>query len=147
VRLRTVIACALAAALLPACGEGSPEPAVDPPAPSASTTIHPGLTVTVTGTVVLAGTCPVRVPPQPCPAQPVAATIEVRDTLGGTARNDGPLVATTRAGDDGRYSVDIAPGGYVVSARTAVPSSCSSVPITVERTPLTADLTCAPLGG
>lgn len=143
VGLRTVLAASLAAATLSACGTESPGPATVPTTTSTSTAV----VATVSGSVLLAATCPITVPSRPCPSQPVAAAVEVRDTLGGTARADGPLVAMAPAGDDGRYRVTVPPGTYVVSARTTTPATCSSVPITVERAPVTADLTCGSSGG
>lgn len=67
------------------------------------------------GTVLAGPACPgpARVD-SPCPDRPVAMTVEV---VQGTS-----VVATVTAGPDGRFSVALAPGSYVLRSRSGLPA-------------------------
>ena len=64
-------------------------------------------------------TCPVeRVPPDPrCGPRPLAATLRIHPTGRSTPR------WTVRSGQDGRFSVRLAPGTYVVKPLAAAGSA------------------------
>lgn len=68
----------------------------------------------IEGTVTIGPMCPVERPDSPCPDQPYAATIVIKDS-------DGHEVARAKSGEDGRFSVALAPGSY-----TLVPQSPAS---------------------
>jgi len=62
----------------------------------------------IQGTVLLGPTCPVETIEHPCPVRPIVADVVVSST-------DGKRVAGVRSGDDGRFSVAVPPGEYVVT--------------------------------
>jgi len=125
---------ALAVLCLAACGNNVRQETTT----ATTTTTAPQPAPAITGTVYLAPNCP----PGPCPPRPApAADVDVRD---GTTRDGGATVATAKTGPDGRYSITVAPGRYVVTARLPK-TNCGTVPVTVPP-PATADITCAPIG-
>jgi hypothetical protein len=63
----------------------------------------------IRGTVLLGPTCPVQTQERPCPDRPLADA-EVQVVRGGD------VVATVRSDDDGRFTVGLDPGHYVVQA-------------------------------
>ena len=69
----------------------------------------------VDGIVVLWPTCPVERADHPC-QKPVAATIDV---LGPS----GDVLANVHRGDDGKFSVSLAPGSYVLRPEPLHPGS------------------------
>jgi len=77
------------------------------------------------GTVTASPTCPVERPDQPCPPRPVAAHVEVFD------RSE-QLVASTDAGAEGRFTLTLAPGRYMLTASSGtVFPSCPSLTVEV----------------
>lgn len=62
----------------------------------------------IQGTVLLGPTCPVETIEHPCPDRPIVAEVIVSST-------DGRKVAGVRSGDDGRFSVSVPPGDYVIT--------------------------------
>jgi hypothetical protein len=111
-----------------ACGSSPPATTVPSVAATtttavAKTTVPPGSTSTsanvatgVQGTVLFGPACPVeRIPPAPeCDPRPGPARIEV-------ARADGGVAAEATAGVDGRFTVSVGPGTYVVTAVATAP--------------------------
>lgn len=69
----------------------------------------------IRGTVLAGPACPgpARVD-SPCPDRPVAITIEVVQ--------GGAVAATFTTGADGRFSVALAPGSYVLRSRSGLPA-------------------------
>ncbi len=63
----------------------------------------------VSGIVLLGPLCPVQQEDSPCPDRPIAAEVTATDS-------SGKVVATTRSGQDGRFSLGLEPGGYVLAA-------------------------------
>ncbi len=61
----------------------------------------------ITGQVLLGPTCPVMIQGQPCPEQPVQATVTVYD-------QSGNKVTEFRSDDQGRFTVNLAPGTYTL---------------------------------
>ena len=61
----------------------------------------------ITGMVLIGPMCPVMRADEPCPDQPFAATLLIRDSQG----RDLCIVAS---GDDGRFQVALPPGSYEV---------------------------------
>ena len=61
----------------------------------------------IQGTVQAGPTCPVERINSPCPPQPLAATVVVRD-------GSGTEVTRFHSGADGRFKVDLAPGSYTL---------------------------------
>ncbi len=83
----------------------------------------------IQGLVLIGPMCPVVQEGEPCPDEPFAAAIEVR------REEDGELAATVRSGADGRFSVDLAPGSYVLvplSPNEGAPPFASPVTVRVE---------------
>lgn len=81
----------------------------------------------VRGYVHVGPTCPVeRIPPDPnCSDRPYATSIEVH-------RPDETLVATTRSGEDGKFSLALAPGSYILRPIIAnVLPACAEERVTV----------------
>jgi len=64
----------------------------------------------VEGRTVVDGGCPTTSSASPCPDVPLAAKITV------TRSSDRRVVATTQSGQDGRYRISLAPGGYALRA-------------------------------
>ena len=72
---------------------------------------------TVAGTVTLGPQCPVESADEPCPAVPPAGvTVTVAERLPGEAYAAGPTVATGTTDVDGRFSIGVPAGEYVVTA-------------------------------
>ena len=61
----------------------------------------------IEGVVLLGPLCPVATPDDPCPDQPYQASIDVLDRK----QN---LVTTIESGPDGRFSVGLEPGLYIL---------------------------------
>jgi hypothetical protein len=61
----------------------------------------------IEGKVLLGPQCPVEPLETPCPDKPFEADIEVVD-------RSGDVVATAHSGQDGRFSVRVEPGSYVL---------------------------------
>jgi hypothetical protein len=57
------------------------------------------------GQVLIGPLCPVVQEGVPCPDEPYAAAIQIRN-------ESGEVVATVRSGDDGRFRVNLRPGQY-----------------------------------
>jgi hypothetical protein len=70
------------------------------PAPCAAT-----LTSGIAGLVTIGPVCPVMTEDEPCPDQPFAATLVIRDALGHE-------LCMTRSGPDGRFAIGLPPGWY-----------------------------------
>ena len=81
--------------------------------------------------------CGVERPDDPCPPLPVAAHIEAYDDAD-------RLVRSTDADADGRFSLVLAPGRYVLTASTGnVFPRCHPFPVTMpESGAVRADITC-----
>lgn len=112
---------------------------VTPPT-AAATTTTPTTTPTTGGAYgfVSAGpTCPVERQGQPCPPQPVAATVDAQNGAG-------RVVATTRSDGSGRYQISLPGGTYVLTATTGgTYPRCRSTQVTVATGALTrADIGC-----
>ncbi len=60
----------------------------------------------IEGIVLLGPMCPVEMQDSPCPDKPLSAEIEVM--------RGGDLVTTMTSGEDGRFSVAVPPGEYVL---------------------------------
>jgi len=86
---------------LAACGHAGAGPAVDSG---------------IRGKVVLGPQCPVLEPANPCPDRPFQADVQVVDTAG-------HVVATAHSGTDGRFSLRIAPGSYVLKPLSPTPGT------------------------
>jgi hypothetical protein len=65
---------------------------------------------TINGSVVLAPTCPVETTESPCPGRPLAG-VPVR-----LVDADGNELARAVSGDDGAFTIDVAPGSYLLTA-------------------------------
>jgi hypothetical protein len=63
---------------------------------------------TLTGTVVASPTCPVQNADQPC------APVPVRGRLVQALDTRGQVVASAKTDDQGRFSLSLAPGSYVI---------------------------------
>ena len=72
-----------------------------------TTTINSG----IQGTVSIGPTCPVEQIDSPCPDQPYAATIVIKDS-------DGAERARANSGDDGRFRVALPPGAYTLAPQS-----------------------------
>ncbi|MGQ0669097.1 MAG: MSCRAMM family protein [Actinomycetota bacterium] len=80
----------------------------------------------IRGIVLIGPACPVEVAGSPCPDVPLAAEIEVTQ--------DGELVNTIRSGEDGRFSIDLSPGEYVlegVEPNPGAPPTAKPLAVTV----------------
>lgn len=80
----------------------------------------------VNGMVLLGPQCPVQTQENPCPDLPFEASITVRRVGGGT-------VGWTRSGEDGRFSIGLRPGQYVLDPESGDPFP-SATPVEVEVT-------------
>lgn len=84
----------------------------------------------VRGTVLFGPVCPVeRFPPDPaCAPRPGAASLSL-------TRPDGSTAAQTRAGDDGRFEMQVPPGPYTLQAqnqmKAQIGSGCGRVEVLV----------------
>jgi hypothetical protein len=81
----------------------------------------------ITGLVTLGPLCPVERVESPCPDKPIAARIQVKDAAG-------EVVATVSSGDDGRFTVSLAPGRYVLQGLAPTPGSPFPIGSTVTAT-------------
>jgi hypothetical protein len=61
----------------------------------------------ISGVVLIGPMCPVMRVDEPCPDQPFAATLLIRDS-------QGRELCTVASGEDGRFQVDLPPGSYEV---------------------------------
>lgn len=113
-REMVVISAGMAAALLVACNGNEP---------------------VIMGTVVAGPQCAVVREGETCPDEPTAADIVVRRSLGlgerpGQAQG-GEVVATGRAGSDGRFEISLPPGDYVLETEAENVMWCDAVQVTV----------------
>ena len=98
--------------LLAGCARGSSEGSGE----------RPG---TIRGSVLLAPTCPVESTESPCPGRPLAGVpVRVVDA-------DGNVRANAVSGDDGAFTIDVAPGSYLVTASTEEDPARSVKPVRV----------------
>jgi hypothetical protein len=63
----------------------------------------------IEGQVLIGPRCPVERADSPCPDQPIAALVSFKDPAG-------KFLGPARAGDDGRFRIDLSPGTYTVLA-------------------------------
>jgi hypothetical protein len=81
---------------------------------------------TIGGSVLLAPTCPVETAESPCPGRPLAGVpVRVVDA-------DGNVRASAVSGDEGAFSIDVAPGSYLLTASIEEDSARSVKPVRVE---------------
>jgi hypothetical protein len=80
-------------------------PTATPPSPR----VPPVSGAGINGTTVVDGCPMVRYPP--CPDKPVAAHLAI-------TQPDGAMVATANSGNDGRFSIALKPGDYVLRSST-----------------------------
>jgi hypothetical protein len=81
---------------------------------------------TIRGSVLLAPTCPVETVESPCPGRPLAGVpVRVVDT-------DGDVRASAVSGDDGSFTIDVAPGSYLLTASIEEDPARSVKPVRVE---------------
>ncbi len=86
-------------------------------------------TGTIQGVVLLGPVCPVETPESPCPDRPLP-DITVRAT------RDGDVVATALTDADGRFSMSVDPGSYVLEAMLEPGGpGMSAKPVAVEVAP------------
>ena len=80
---------------------------------------------TIRGEVVLAPMCPVESIQSPCPGRPLAGVpVRVVDA-------DGNVRASAVSGDDGAFSIDVAPGNYLLTASIEEDPARSVKPVRV----------------
>lgn len=80
---------------------------------------------TIRGSVLLAPTCPVESTESPCPGRPLAGVpVRVVDA-------DGNVRASAVSGDDGAFSIDVAPGNYLLTASIEEDPARSVKPVRV----------------
>jgi hypothetical protein len=81
---------------------------------------------TIRGSVLLAPTCPVETVESPCPARPLAGVpVRVVDA-------DGNVFASAVSGDEGAFTIDVAPGSYLLTASIEEDPARSVKPVRVE---------------
>jgi len=81
---------------------------------------------TIGGSVLLAPTCPVETAESPCPGRPLAGVpVRVVDA-------DGNVRASAVSGDGGGFTIDVAPGSYLVTASIEEDPARSVKPVRVE---------------
>jgi hypothetical protein len=81
---------------------------------------------TIDGSVLLAPTCPVETAESPCPARPLAGVpVRVVDA-------DGNVFASAVSGDEGAFTIDVAPGSYLLTASIEEDPARSVKPVRVE---------------
>ena len=81
---------------------------------------------TIGGSVLLAPTCPVETVESPCPARPLAGVpVRVVDA-------DGNVFASAVSGDEGAFTIDVAPGSYLLTATIEEDPARSVKPVRVE---------------
>jgi hypothetical protein len=110
---------------------------VPPPTVPATTTTSTTSTGGAYGVVTAGPTCPVERQGQPCPPQPVAATIDAQNP-------DGRVVAATHSDSAGHYQIALPAGTYVLTATAAgTYPQCRPTQVTVHAGALThADIGC-----
>ena len=80
---------------------------------------------TIRGSVVLAPTCPVESTQSPCPGRPLAGVpVRVVDA-------DGNVRASAVSGDGGAFTIDVAPGSYLLTASIEEDPARSVAPVRV----------------
>jgi acyl-coenzyme A synthetase/AMP-(fatty) acid ligase len=80
---------------------------------------------TIRGSVLLAPTCPVESIASPCPGRPLAGVrVRVVDA-------DGNVRASAVSGDDGAFTIDVAPGSYLLTASIEEDPARSVAPVRV----------------
>ena len=80
---------------------------------------------TIRGSVLLAPTCPVETIESPCPGRPLAGVpVRVVDA-------DGDVRASAVSDDDGAFTVDVAPGSYLLTASIEEDPARSVKPVRV----------------
>ena len=80
---------------------------------------------TIRGSVLLAPTCPVETTESPCPGRPLAGVpVRVVDA-------DGDVRASAVSDDDGAFTVDVAPGSYLLTASIEEDPARSVKPVRV----------------
>jgi len=107
----------------PSTGGPLASPTQPPPSPP------PGAGTGINGITVIDGGCPVARADMPCRSRPVAATLRLLDA--GTRA----AVTTITSGDDGQFTVAVAPGRYLLHPVTVVggpPRRPVDLPVTVE---------------
>ncbi|HEY8116688.1 MAG TPA: carboxypeptidase-like regulatory domain-containing protein [Actinomycetota bacterium] len=81
---------------------------------------------TIIGSVLLAPTCPVETAESPCPGRPLAGVpVRVVDA-------DGNVRASAVSGDEGAFTIDVAPGSYLLTASIEEDPTGSVKPVRVE---------------
>ncbi|HKN80547.1 MAG TPA: carboxypeptidase-like regulatory domain-containing protein, partial [Actinomycetota bacterium] len=80
---------------------------------------------TIRGSVLLAPMCPVESSDSPCPGRPLAGVpVHVVDA-------DGNVRASVVSGDDGAFTIDVAPGSYLLTASIEEDPARSVKPVRV----------------
>ena len=77
---------------------------------------------TLNGTVVAGPSCPIETSDYPCPPKPVPNRQVMIETP------DGKIAATPTTDSDGRFSVNLAPGTYVVNTPALKRGACGRTP-------------------
>lgn len=77
----------------------------------------PGADSGIRGTVTLGPLCPVERVDSPCPDRPLQADVQVKDAA------SGDVVATVSSDADGRFTVEVPPGRYVMEGVPPTPGS------------------------
>jgi hypothetical protein len=81
---------------------------------------------TIRGSVLLAPTCPVETTESPCPGRPLAGVpVRVVDA-------DGSVRASAVSDDDGAFTIEVAPGSYLLTASIEEDPARSVKPVRVE---------------
>jgi hypothetical protein len=106
--------------------EPTREPGPTPPPVSPDPGDTPGDGSGVYGTVQAGPTCPVEREDSPCPDRPVDHAV-VRATT-----QDGHTAGRTNADGEGRFTMELAPGTYDISADTEQAMYCESQRVVVE---------------
>jgi hypothetical protein len=106
--------------------------------PGAAVTRPPGATAKVSGVVLTAPTCPADPVYHACRPRPLA-DVEVQARSASAA-----VMASARTGADGRYTLQVGPGSYLlVVVTTGVFPRCPHVRVSaVSGTAIRADITC-----
>jgi hypothetical protein len=84
--------------------------------PGGGTTGSTGGDSGINGLVTLGPLCPVERVDSPCPDKPLAAQIQVKGA-------SGDVVTTVRSGPDGRFTVSLPPGDYVLQGLSPTPGN------------------------
>jgi hypothetical protein len=80
---------------------------------------------TIRGSVLLAPTCPVESTESPCPGRPLAGVpVRIVDA-------DGNVRASAVSDDDGSFTIDVAPGSYLLTASIEEDPARSVAPVRV----------------